>query len=257
MVSAECSSENSMQPTKICVFCSTMPGASPAHLAAARSLAQVMHDRSIQLIYGAGTTGMMGELAKTLVALSGPDSVLGIIPTGILDYERPEDAMKDAQASAKLTGKKGLLEKWGFKRQSPTPPIPNKSTLQQEEIFGRVIVVSDMQVRKKRMAQEVASGARPGSGFIGLSGGFGTMDELMEVVTWNQLGVHKMGVCLYNVEGYWDGVLSWLDHAIQTKFVRESARDIMVAKETAEDCIEWLKGYSSRDQGLNMTWSGA
>lgn len=246
MISAERNSEHAMQPTKICVFCSTMPGASPAHLAAARSLAQVMHDRSIQLIYGAGTTGMMGELAKALVALSGPDSVLGIIPTGILDYERPEDAVKDARAGAKLSGKKGFLEKWGFKRQTSTPTIPNKSTLQQEELFGRVIVVSDMQARKKRMAQEVADGG-PGSGFIGLSGGFGTMDELMEVVTWNQLGVHKMGVCLYSIEGYWNGVLSWLDHAIEAKFVRESARDIMVAKETAEDCIEWLKGYASRD----------
>ena len=238
------------------MFCSTMPGASPAHLAAARSLAQSMHDRSMHLIYGAGTTGMMGELAKTLVALSGPDSVLGIIPLGILDSERPGSAVKDAQGSAKLPGKKGFREKWGLKRQTSTPNIPDISTLQQEEIFGRVIVVSDMQARKKRMAQEVASGG-PGSGFIGLSGGFGTMDELMEVVTWNQLGVHKMGVCLYNVEGYWDGLLTWLDHAIETRFVRESARNILATRETAEDCIEWLKGYASLDPGLNVTWSGA
>lgn len=233
-----------------------MPGASPAHLAAARSLAQVMHDRSMHLIYGAGTTGMMGELAKTLVALSGPDSVQGIIPRGILDYERAGSTVKDPQESAKRLGKKGLLERWGFKKQILAPIVPDPSILQQEEIFGRVLVVSDMQARKKRMAQEVATGG-PGSGFIGLSGGFGTMDELMEVVTWNQLGVHKMGVCLYNVEGYWDGILSWLDHAIDAKFVRESARNILVVRETAEECIEWLKRYADQDQGLDVTWSGA
>lgn len=198
----------------------------------------------------------MGELAKTLVALSGPDSVLGIIPRGILDYERPRSAVKDPKASVQRSEKKGLLEKLGFKKETSTPSMPDTSMLQNEEIFGRVIIVSDMQARKKRMAQEVATGG-PGSGFIGLSGGFGTMDELMEVVTWNQLGVHQMGVCLFNVEGYWDGILSWLDHAIEAKFVRESARNILMARETAEECIEWLKGYASREQGLKVTWEDA
>lgn len=198
----------------------------------------------------------MGELAKTLVALSGPDSVQGIIPLGILDYERPGSTVKDPQGIVQRSGKKGLLERWGFRKQTSTPMIPDMSVLQKEEVFGRVIIVSDMQARKKRMAQEVATGG-PGSGFIGLSGGFGTMDELMEVVTWNQLGVHNMGVCLYNVEGYWDGILTWLDHAIETNFVRESARNVLMARETAEECIDWLKGYASRDPGLNVTWGDA
>ena len=215
-----------------------------------------MHDRSMHLIYGAGTTGIMGELAKTLVALSGPDSVQGIIPLGILDYERPRSTVKDPQGRVRQPGKGGLLERLGFKKQTSIPIIPDRSMLQQEEVFGRVIIVSDMQARKKRMAQEVATGG-PGSGFIGLSGGFGTMDELMEVITWNQLGVHKMGVCLFNVEGYWDGILSWLDHAIETKFVRESARNVLVSRETAEACIEWLKEHASQDHGLNVTWRDA
>lgn len=244
--------ETAASPTKLCVFCSTVPGASPAHLAAARSLAQVMHDRSMHLIYGAGTTGMMGELAKTLVALSGPDSVQGIIPLGILESERPGSTVTDPRGSGKLSGKKGFLGRWGFKQPRSTPITLDRSMLQQEEIFGRVTIVSDIQARKKRMLQEVATGG-PGSGFIGLSGGFGTMDELMEVVTWNQMGVHQMRVCLYNVEGYWDGILTWLDHAIKSQFVRESSGNILAARETAEDCIEWLEGCASRDQGLYVT----
>lgn len=245
-----------MQPTKFCVFCSTTSGASPAHLAAARALAHAMHDRSIHLIYGAGTTGIMGELARTLVALSGPDSVQGIIPRGILDLERPDGTVNVRQDRSRSSEKKGVLARLGFKRQKSSAMAPDISSLQKEDIFGRVVVVSDMQARKKRMAQEVAH-AGPGSGFIGLSGGFGTMDELMEVVTWNQLGVHKMGVCLYNVEGYWDGILAWLDHAIKEKFVREEAGKILIAKDSAEECIAWLNGYASQGSQMGIDWGDA
>lgn len=52
------------------------------------------------------------------------------------------------------------------------------------------------------MAKEVLEGGE-GSGFIALSGGYGTLEELMEVVTWNQLGIHNRGVVVLNVEGYW------------------------------------------------------
>lgn len=205
-------------PTQICVFCSTGDGKSPAHLEAARSLARAMHANSIRLVYGAGTSGMMGELARTLVALSGPGSVHGIIPRGIVQFERPGAAVDEAEQP-------------------------------KESEYGRTTVVQDMHTRKKMMASEVMAGG-PGSGFIGLSGGFGTMDELMEVVTWNQLGVHNTGVCLFNVEGFWNGILSWLDHAIKAGFIREEAQGIMVAKETPEECLEWLKGY--RATGTRM-----
>lgn len=241
-------------PVKLCVFCSTTSGASPAHLAAARSLAEAMHARSMHLIYGAGTTGMMGELAKTLVGLSGPDSVVGIIPRGILDVERPANLTKGVVPAVPVQVKGGIWARLGLRkeiipsRKTRQESVQQRSTsmLQNEAVFGRVIIVSDMQARKKRMAQEAATGG-PGSGFIGLSGGLGTMDELMEAVTWNQLGVHRMGVCLFNVEGYWDGILRWLEDAIEAKFVRESAREILGARDTAEECIEWLKAYGGEE----------
>lgn len=59
-----------------------------AHLAAARSLAQVMAANKISLVYGGGTVGLMGEIARTLVALSGPDAVHGVIPAPLVKYER-------------------------------------------------------------------------------------------------------------------------------------------------------------------------
>lgn len=74
--------------SNILLSCGASPGTSPAHLAAARSLAQAFHANNISLVYGGGTVGVMGEVAKTLVSLSGPSSVHGIIPEALLKYER-------------------------------------------------------------------------------------------------------------------------------------------------------------------------
>lgn len=54
-----------------------------------------------------------------------------------------------------------------------------------------------------RCRKAVVSGG-PGSGFIALPGGYGTFEELMEVVTWNQLGIHNRGIVVLNVDGYWE-----------------------------------------------------
>jgi len=105
----------------------------------------------------------MGELAKTLVSLSGPGSVHGIIPEALIRHEQ----------------------------QGITPAMSD---------FGKTTVVPDMHQRKALMAKEVMAGA-PGSGFVALPGGYGTMEELLEVTTWNQLGIHAKGVVVYNVEG--------------------------------------------------------
>ena len=118
----------------------------------------------------------MGELARTLVSLSGPSAVHGIIPAALMRYEQSD------------------------------PNAPSAEPSIDEAIYGRTTVVKDMHTRKAMMAAEVGKGG-PGSGFVALSGGFGTLEELMEIATWNQLGIHGRGVCVFNVEGYWDGLL--------------------------------------------------
>ena len=239
-------------PCRVCVFCSTTSGHSPSHLAAARSLAEVMHTYGIQLVYGGGTTGMMGELAKSLVALSGPDSVHGIIPRDYLSLERPHGAKEYEHQAEKGQKNKALL--WCKALVFRAEKQKAESSLLSEEKYGRITIVEDVQVRKKMMAREVATGGK-GSGFIGLSGGFGTMDELVEMVTWNQLGVHNKKVCLFNVDGFWNGVLDWMENAIRAGFVRETGRNLLVAKETAEDCIKHLqerqvKGHLQENNGV-------
>lgn len=243
-------------PTRICVFCSTTTGRSSSHVAAARSLAEALHSRNIKLVYGGGTTGMMGELAKALVTLSGPDAVQGYIPQSIISIERPGEAIDDPSNGVGEEVKQGWLARLLKSKPSRTsaeqePTRGKVSSLLSEEEYGRTTVTKDLGERKRMMAKAVATGG-PGSGFIGLSGGFGTMDELMEMATWRQYGVHKRGVCLYNVDGFWDGIMGWMEHALEAGFMREAGRDIMVSKDSAEDCIEWLADPKV-DGGANLS----
>ena len=203
--------------------CGAAPGKSPAHVEAARALAKVFHERGIRLVYGGGTVGIMGELAKTLVALSGPDSVHGIIPDALVRFER----------------------NW-------EPGQTVSKTINKDE-FGRTTVVADMHERKQMMAQEVMAGGE-GSGFVALSGGYGTMEELMEVVTWNQLGIHARGVVLFNVEGYWDGILQWVRTAVSSGFIAENNSSIMVEAKAPEEAVDALANYQNAEGRFKLEW---
>src|SRR4029453_5719327 len=78
-------------------------------------------------------------------------------------------------------------------------------------------VVASMHERKATMASLV-------DGFIALPGGLGTLEETLEILTWAQLGIHRKPIGILNVEGYYDGLLRMLDHAVDEQFVlREQA----------------------------------
>jgi uncharacterized protein (TIGR00730 family) len=236
-------------------------------MAAARSLAKVMAANQISLVYGGGTVGLMGEIARTLVSLSGPESVHGIIPAPLVKYERG----------------KYILCLWGIPRQCYTsflnpwrhdlPPVlylgltvlctgPHSETasahaaeglLPEYEVYGKTTVVKDMHTRKQMMAREVLDGAE-GSGFLALSGGYGTLEELMEVVTWNQLGIHSRGVVVLNIEGYWDGLLDWVKGSVKAGFVGDRARDIIAEAKTAEEAVKELREYKVSQGRFKLEW---
>lgn len=232
---------SSIVPTRICVFCGSKPGASPAHLASARALAQAMHDHSIHLVYGGGTTGLMGEVARTLVRLSGKDAVMGVTPSQLLEMERPEAShAKNEGKAKKLPG--SWAKRMGLTGGGDKAAVDEDAKLLLNEEYGHVTIVRDIQVRKKYMMELVRDGG-PGSGFVALGGAIGTMEELMEVVSWNQMGAHRRGSCILNVEGYWDGVLQWIDKVIEEKFAGENVRHILGSVTEAGEVIGWLKGY--------------
>ena len=234
----------SKRPLRICVFCSRTTGTGEAHLRAARALAQCLSANGAQLVYGGGTVGLMGELAKTFVSLSGPQNVHGIIPRDVLPLERPKGAVdknSDQDNGVRHKTWKGRLGlESGASEKKPAKGSASRSALLSESVYGRTTVVTDLPARKKMMCRLVHEG-RSGSGFIALSGGFGTMDELVEMVTLRQHGVHKRRVALLNIDGFWDPLLAWMETAIERGFVKSGARDMLAAKDTAEECIAWLR----------------
>ena len=199
-------------------------------MAAARSLAETFHANNIKLIFGGGTKGIMGEVARSLVALSGPSSVEGIIPAALLSYERTNGAPE-------------------------TPSAKKTRETIDESTYGHTTVVRDMHTRKALMAEHVKRGAK-GSGFVTLSGGYGTLEELMEMTTWNQLGIHGLPVVVFNVEGYWDGLLAWVKGAVESGFVGEGNRGIIVEAGSAGEVVERLRGYRVAEGRFVLEWEG-
>jgi uncharacterized protein (TIGR00730 family) len=96
------------------------------------------------------------------------------------------------------------------------------------------LVVSDMHERKATMA-------RLADAFVALPGGYGTLEELFEVVTWAQLGLHAKPVGLVNSESFFDPLLTMLDHAVSEGFLRAEHRDLIVVAPGARDLLDALE----------------
>jgi uncharacterized protein (TIGR00730 family) len=90
------------------------------------------------------------------------------------------------------------------------------------------------------MHQRKALMADLADGFAALPGGFGTADELFEILTWAQLGLHGKPIGLLNVAGFFDPLLAWLDHCVREGFVRPGNRELLKSSASAEDLLEGL-----------------
>ncbi|XP_051183880.1 probable cytokinin riboside 5'-monophosphate phosphoribohydrolase LOGL3 [Lolium perenne] len=104
------------------------------------------------------------------------------------------------------------------------------------EMVGEVRPVADMHQRKAEMA-------RHSDAFIALPGGYGTLEELLEVITWAQLGIHHKPVGLLNVDGYYNSLLTFIDQAVEEGFINPAARRIIVSAPTAQELMEKLEEY--------------
>jgi uncharacterized protein (TIGR00730 family) len=153
----------------ICVYCGSNSGANPAYAEAARELGRRMAKDGIGLVYGGGGLGLMGEIARSVLAHGG--GVTGIIP-------------------AFLSAKERMLRD-----------------------VTELIVVEDMHQRKKLMFDK-------SDAFVALPGGIGTLEELVEQLTWAQLGRHAKPILLVNIEGFWAPFLTLLEHMREEAFIR-------------------------------------
>ncbi|EAY98868.1 hypothetical protein OsI_20817 [Oryza sativa Indica Group] len=181
----------------ICVFCGSNAGRRRVFGDAALDLGHELVRRGVDLVYGGGSIGLMGLIARTV--LDGGRRVVGVIPRALMAVE--------------ISG----------------------------ESVGEVIVVQDMHERKAEMA-------RRSKAFIALPGGYGTMEELLEMITWCQLGIHDKPVGLLNVDGYYDPLLALFDKGEAEGFINSDCRQIFVSAPTASELLTKMEQYTQLHQ---------
>ncbi|XP_062201101.1 probable cytokinin riboside 5'-monophosphate phosphoribohydrolase LOGL10 [Phragmites australis] len=177
---------------RICVFCGSSQGKKRSYHDAAIELGNELVARSVDLVYGGGSIGLMGLVSQAVY--DGGRHVIGVIPKTLM-----------------------------------TPEISG-------ETVGEVRPVADMHQRKAEMA-------RQSDAFIALPGGYGTLEELLEVITWAQLGIHHKPVGLLNVDGYYNSLLTFIDKAVEEGFINPSARRIIVLAPTVQELMDKLEEY--------------
>jgi uncharacterized protein (TIGR00730 family) len=106
-------------------------------------------------------------------------------------------------------------------------------------------VVGSLHERKATMA-EISDA------FIALPGGLGTLEELFEVYTWSQLGLHAKPCALLNVAGYFDALAGFLDHAVAERFVTEHHRETLIVEEDPRALLDRLERFEPAE--LQPKW---
>lgn len=112
--------------------------------------------------------------------------------------------------------------------------------LKRKEIFHpnitQLIAVETMHERKLKM-HELSNG------FIALPGGFGTLEELFEIITWGQLGLHQKPIGILNTKGFFDAMLQFLDTMVINGFLKQENRDMLLIDDTPERLIAKMEAY--------------
>jgi len=98
----------------------------------------------------------------------------------------------------------------------------------------RLFVVKDMHERKAMMSDLA-------EGFIAMPGGMGTLEELFEMVTWAQLGIHAKPIGLFNVDGFYDGLARFVDHMVEQGFVRPAHAALLNLDASPEALVQRLR----------------
>ncbi|KAI8821774.1 lysine decarboxylase-like protein [Fimicolochytrium jonesii] len=113
--------------------------------------------------------------------------------------------------------------------------------------IGEITVVNDMHTRKRLMAAH-------SSAFIALPGGYGTFEELFEVITWLQLGIHGKPVGVVNTNGYYDPLVAMISGAVREGFVGERARGLVVVGDTVGEVLKALRGTLFGGRRVLRVW---
>jgi uncharacterized protein (TIGR00730 family) len=177
----------------IAVYCGSSDRIEEQYLSAARELGTCAAEQGIKIIYGGGSTGMMGAVATAAMEAGG--EVMGVIP-----------------------------------EMFDTPQLALTST-------SEYIVTPDMHTRKAMIADLA-------EGFIALPGGFGTLEEFFEILTWSQIGLHTKPIGLLNVNGFFDTMLKFLDEVQEKGFTYKRHKNLFSAVSYSKELLDVMKAYS-------------
>lgn len=152
----------------IAVFCGSKNGNNPVFVEHANQLGQLFAENHITLIYGGGSTGIMGAIADRVMDKGG--KVIGVIPEILVEWEH------------------------------------------QHKNITELFVVDNMHTRKKKL-YELCDAA------VILPGGLGTLDELFEMMTWNQLSIHNKRVFFINSNGFYNHLINHMQSLEENGFL--------------------------------------
>ena len=174
----------------IAVFCASANGTNPIYREAAEQLGSTLAEKSIGLIYGGATVGLMSAVAESCLAAGG--RVVGVIPEVLVDLE---------------VAHHGITE---------------------------LHITDTMHTRKALMGEKADA-------FLILPGGFGTFEEMFEVLAWQTLKLHQKPILLLNINNFYDPLLIFLDHCVAEGMLKSKSREILLIADTVEDALNTLE----------------
>ena len=173
----------------VCVYCGSRTGVGDQYSHIAERMGRLIADAGLTLVYGAGSIGLMGIVARTVLAQGG--QAIGIIPEHLDRVEVSLDGLSELH------------------------------------------IVPNMHVRKRMMFDRADA-------FVALPGGLGTLDELIEVTTWAQLGLHNKPIVVVNQDGYWDALIELVDHVIDHGFAGPESAQLFTVVDDIADVLPTL-----------------
>lgn len=173
----------------LCVYCGSRPGTMPAYTQVATQVGQWIGEHQGQLVYGGGSQGLMGTVARS--AKSAGANVVGVIPHALAAKETANESCDELH------------------------------------------MVDNMHQRKFMMAERADA-------FLALPGGIGTFEELFEVWTWKQLEFHNKPIGLLNVDGYYDGLISFMQNTVNNGFVSDWQMDFVLVSSKTDELLPRL-----------------
>ncbi len=177
----------------ICVFCGSRSGDSREFADAAATLGSLIAEYGHTLVYGGGSTGMMGAIADAVLAKNG--KIIGVIPKHLARPELMHSGIPDMRVTVDMHERKALMHS-----------------------------LTDV--------------------YIALPGGYGTLEELFEAVTWAQLELHTRHVKVLNIGGLFDGLIDMLERMTEAGFLSTDCRRHLEVFSTVDQMRAWISGLS-------------